>query len=160
MWGDSEPHRLMRKFTFRTFRTIGFGELKQAEVFLEEELQAFIRLMEERLKRSTGNELYMQHTFKIPTFNIIWRVMSGERFSYDDEKIKKLIDAVDDCAKINIGMDPEWIFPILRYIPGCSPSRAKRQSFITCHEFFIVRFWNLNLFWKNNWIIWSYSKSF
>jgi len=139
MWGDSEPHRVIRKFTFQAFRAIGFGELKQAEEFLQEELQDFIGSMDARLKGSTRNELYMQHTFKIPTFNIFWRVMSGERFSYDDEKIKKLIDAVDDVSQINIGMDPEWIFPILRYIPGCSPSRAKRQSFVTCHEFFVVR---------------------
>lgn len=137
MWSDGEPHKEMRKFSVRTLKTFGFGELKSAEVLLQEELSDFVKTIDEQ-RMENKNEVRMHHAFKISTFNILWRVMAGYRFSHDDEKIKQLIAAVDDISGINVGLDPEWAFPFLRHIPGCSPSRAKRPSFFICHEFFWV----------------------
>jgi len=108
MWSDGEPHKEMRKFSVRTLKTFGFGELKQAEVFLQEELSDFVKMIDE--KRAEGNdEVYFHHTFKIPTFNVLWRVMAGYRFSNDDHKIKQLIHAVDDISRINVGLGNQSI---------------------------------------------------
>jgi hypothetical protein len=139
MWGSGEPNKEMRNFSIRTLKTFGFGELKVTEGFLQEELEEMTEVLNGKLGDEGMGIVHFEHYFKIPTFNIIWIVMGGSRCSYDDDRIKKLIAAVEDVASINIGLDPEWAFPLLRFIPGLSPSRAKRPSFVTCYDFFIVR---------------------
>lgn len=99
MWSSGEPWKEMRRFTTRTLKNAGFGELKSADAMLIEELECFIQsLDEDRLKND--NVIYMRQYFKIPTFNILWRVMSGYRFSYDDQEMRKLIHYVEDVAEI------------------------------------------------------------
>src|SRR5437879_1674512 len=131
MWNYGKPNQEMRKFSVKTLKTFGFGEVKAAEGFLQDELNDFVKMWDEKREKQ-NNELYMFRSFKISTFNILWRVMAGQRFGLNDYMIKKLINAVEDVAKINIGLDPEWAFPILRFIPGLSPSRAKAKSFAFC----------------------------
>jgi len=105
MWSDGEVHHEMRKFTSRTLRTFGFGELKATQELLQTEIgNLFKQIDEERSRSSLVDEVSMHHKFKIPTFNILWKVMAGERFGYDDPRIEALILAVDDVARINIGL--------------------------------------------------------
>jgi hypothetical protein len=79
MWSNGADHQEMRKFTTRTLKTFGFGEPKTAEGFLQEELTDCLRLLDEKREKQ-NNELHIHQTFKISTFNVLWRVMAGSRF--------------------------------------------------------------------------------
>ena len=142
MWGSGESHKEMRNFTIRTLRTFGFGELKTAEEFLQNELREMSKSLDKKIVEQEEDIIYFHNFFKVPTFNFVWRIMAGSRCSYDDSKIQRLIAAVGDIFSINIGVDVEWQVPILRYIPGFSQIRAKKDSFDACFNFFRV---SLNL---------------
>ena len=138
MWCTGDAHKEMRNFAIRTLKTFGFGELKVTEGHLQEEMKEMITDLDNEIENAKDNVVYFHQPFKIPTFNFLWRIIGGTRYPYNDIRIKKLIEAVEDVSSINIGIDPEWHFPILRFIPGLSPSRAKRESFVVCYMFFVV----------------------
>jgi hypothetical protein len=69
MWSSGDPWKEMRRFTSRTLKNFGFGELKAAEIFLDEELDHFMETLDQD-RLANGNEIFMRQYFKIPTFNV------------------------------------------------------------------------------------------
>lgn len=131
-----------RKFTIKTLKDFGFGELKSSEAFLQEELADFIEKIDSDRAKSPNNEVRIHEYFKIPVMNILWRVMSGYRFKYDDPDIINLIKYIDQAAEIEIGMDLEWAYPFLRFIPFMSNSRAHGNKIKNCQDYFWVIYRN------------------
>ena len=65
--------------------------------------------------------------------------MAGNRFNYDDPSMKKLLKLMETTnTSIQLGANPGYAFPFLRYIPGVTELGELNYCCTQIHEFFRV----------------------
>ena len=75
-----------RRFSLRTLRDFGFGKRSMEHIIMEE-----VRELTDRLRSSCGTPLSTQHTFNAAVFNVIWSIVAGKRYQYNDPQLEELI---------------------------------------------------------------------
>ncbi len=53
--------------------------------------------------------------FNIPILNILWQIVAGQRYKYDDPKLRALVDIANDITNIPFSRpDLETFFPFIQ----------------------------------------------
>ena len=91
-----ERWRELRRFTLKSLRDLGFGKSCSEEAIIEE-----TRALVENIKESMGGEeeavVDLEKSLNCASLNIIWNLVAGHRFEYNDEKMKELVRISGDC---------------------------------------------------------------
>ena len=127
-----------RRFALRHLRDLGFGKTS-AENLIQEEIQDLIEEIRVEAEASGGVVDFCER-FNLSLLNVLWAVVSGERYKHDDAKLKKLITAVNMIirrgnplrAAIPVPKILLAIFPSLTGFLGIPPADlfAPLQDFI------------------------------
>ena len=105
-----------RRFTLKTLRDFGLGKATMEDIVLDE----YHQLKDNFNSVGSGNtKVFLHQIFNRVALNIIWRVIAGERYQYEDPKLEKLIDIIDIFTQLyrTLQVSPLVIFPLLRYVP-------------------------------------------
>ena len=86
LFSDGPIWAEQRRFTLRTLRDFGFGKAKMEEL-INEEVEAFT----EALKSYRGEPVDIAGKFNLPILNSLWRITVGQRFDYDDPKLRRIL---------------------------------------------------------------------
>ena len=90
-----ERWRELRRFTLKSLRDLGFGKSCSEEAIIEE-----TRALVENIKESMGGEeeavVDLEKSLNCASLNIIWNLVAGHRFEYNDEKMKELVKISGD----------------------------------------------------------------
>lgn len=109
--------RELRRFTLKSLRDLGFGKTGSEQSILDE-LQLLMKDIDQRIVENNG-VVTLDKTLNCASLNVIWNLIGGNRFEYDDPKMQKLIAAVG--AFMNMGKDvvgkPLGNISFLRYMP-------------------------------------------
>jgi len=106
----------LRRFTLKSLRDLGFAKTASEESVLNE-TKTLCEELENISKTKQGVDL--DKTFNKAALNVIWNLVSGERYDYSHAKMQKLIDFADVFMLMGrqiIGK-PLGNFPILRFLP-------------------------------------------
>ncbi|CAG7816358.1 unnamed protein product [Allacma fusca] len=134
---NDEPYKKIKNFTVRNLKDFGFGKKQTMEAAVEEELLQFLDYFQEKSKRS-GGVVHMEHAFTLPVLNILWNMVAGSRFSYEDQKLKTLISDVEELSRsFDIGGNILMAFPLLRYVaPELTGHTQQMGIYRKLHEYF------------------------
>jgi len=123
----------------KTLRDFGFGKQTSMESVLSDEVSI---LLETRLDKNSqkGEDLCMHQFFALSVLNILWSMVAGITFSHDDQRIKYLLEVLDDLSRNNpIHPDTLELLPIFWRLHTFSPKLARRRnSYKKFHNFFKV----------------------
>jgi len=108
-----------RRFTIRNLRDIGFGK-SSMEGLVHEEIQETMTRLQSSVQEGSST-VHMNGRFTISTTNIIWGIINGKRYSHDDLKLHKLLEALREVlragdVKVNLINN----YPLTRFIPFLS----------------------------------------
>ena len=125
---SSPDFKVLRRFTLKCLRDLGFGKQKSESLILEE-TKCLIEELKKRITQNGGRfqkndlDILLEKT----SLNIMWNLVAGERFEYSDKMIEKLLYFNESFTKIgkDIAGKPLGIFPFLKHIP---PFRSKYQE--------------------------------
>merc|ERR1740131_720998 len=79
---EGEEWNEQRKFAVRVLRNFGFGKTS-LEAIMQEELTEFSKRLE---VESKNGPVDLSNKFNVMVINVLWRIIGGHRFDYDDEK--------------------------------------------------------------------------
>ncbi|KAI4500460.1 hypothetical protein M0802_004422 [Mischocyttarus mexicanus] len=85
-----------RKFTMRHLRSFGFGQSMMATK-LTTEVQYLVKNLQKQCKHGP---VQMDNAFKVAVINVLWTMLTGCRFEYDDKKSKEILESVHDSFRI------------------------------------------------------------
>ena len=120
--------REIRRFILKSLRDLGFGKSASEETIIDES-KALIKNITEAVDGTDG-EIDLEETLNCAALNIIWNLVAGKRFAYDDPLMKQLVDMSGNfmlMGKDVIGK-PFGFMPFLRFIP---PFKEKFNSLYT-----------------------------
>jgi methyl farnesoate epoxidase/farnesoate epoxidase len=105
-----------RRFVHRTLRDFGFGKQRTQDERAHEELASLFEHIECIVDPKT-RVLAMHHIFSVSVLNLIWRMVAGERFEYDDTKFHEILNVMEEVSKqYSLAGDVLMAFPKLRHI--------------------------------------------
>ena len=85
-----ERWRELRRFTLKSLRDLGFGKSCSEQAIIEE-----TRALLENIKESLGGAeeavVDLEKSLNCASLNIIWNLVAGQRFEYNDDKMKELV---------------------------------------------------------------------
>lgn len=117
--GDSWKE--MRKFIHKTLTRNGFGRTRALEMIHEIEILNFFDHLDKLRASNPGQVINMQGLFNVSTFNILWRMMAGSRFSYNNEEIIRMMKLFEDMARRVHPREMGFLaFPWLKHFPSLS----------------------------------------
>ena len=79
-WADQ------RRFTLKTLRDFGFGKQGMEEMIAEE-----VRQFKDLINKTEGEPFDFIHELNLPILNALWMVTVGERFEYNDERLRSIV---------------------------------------------------------------------
>jgi NTP pyrophosphatase (non-canonical NTP hydrolase) len=62
---------------------------------MEELIMEEVREVVDWLKKEDGKKVELQRRFSLAVVNSIWRILSGERYDHDDEKLISILEQLD-----------------------------------------------------------------
>jgi len=119
--------RDMKRFALRSLKDLGFGKTGSEESILDE-LQLVVKNIDQKIKENNGT-VTLGKTLNCAALNVVWNLIGGSRYEYDDAKMLKLIDAVGAfmCLGRDVVGKPLGNIPILRYMPPYKSKMDKIQ---------------------------------
>ena len=95
---SGEKWRVQRKFTHTQLKKFGFGR-PQMESFMQEEIRDLVSTLKEK---SNGGKTPVEIGFDInvSVVNIIWSIISGEKKSHDDPRIREFLIAINKGVEL------------------------------------------------------------
>lgn len=108
---------------------------------MSEELRHFVDKIKTDAKASGNSSVYVYTFFNLSLVNVIWSMVAGKTFSYDDERLIKFIEMNEGLFKAgNFGSDISVAFPFLRHMfPNATNANLFKAGFAEFHEYFRVR---------------------
>ncbi|KAG7189775.1 hypothetical protein KM043_017438 [Ampulex compressa] len=85
-----------RRFTMRHLRTFGLGQSAMTSQLTTEAKS----LVDYLRRESEKGPVAMHKAFDIAVINSLWCMFAGHRFEYEDEKLKKILELVDDAFRM------------------------------------------------------------
>ncbi|XP_033761725.1 cytochrome P450 2J6-like [Pecten maximus] len=110
---SGEHWKRTRTLALSTLRGFGFGK-KSLEGRVLEEAEAFLSVIE----KQNGTPYSATSIIQVMISNIICSIVFGERFDYDDNKFKKLLDMLEELGRLNPIAGVMNVIPWIRYLPG------------------------------------------
>nr|XP_045595438.1 cytochrome P450 2L1-like isoform X2 [Procambarus clarkii]XP_045595439.1 cytochrome P450 2L1-like isoform X2 [Procambarus clarkii]XP_045595440.1 cytochrome P450 2L1-like isoform X2 [Procambarus clarkii] len=104
--GDGPRWQVQRRFVLRHLRDLGFGKTSNEALMMDEVTELI-----DYIKQRKGTPMPMKRLFNRSVVNVLWGMVMGKRYSYDNAKLTKVIDTFIQPADINL------IHPIFS-IPG------------------------------------------
>lgn len=101
-----------RKFSLQHLKNFGYGRKEMEERILEE-AKDLITVF----KKQCQQPIWMHTAFDTSVINVLWAMIAGQRYSIEDEKLKRLMQIIHDAFKaadISGGMLNQM--PFLRFI--------------------------------------------
>ena len=86
----------MRRFTLRSLKGLGFGKSCSEEAIIDE-CKVLVDNIKENI-RGIEDEIYLDKNLNCAALNIIWNLVAGQRFLYDEQKMKDLVKFVGKYA--------------------------------------------------------------
>jgi hypothetical protein len=121
----------IRRFTARGLKEFGFGRRTAIESLIQEEVSALILHLGQKAKLNDGTLVVDHHDFSASAINILWSLVAGQRFPFDDPQIKRGLELSDMQIEV-ISFDVAYnLFPILK---DWFPVMSNRQSHLRMHE--------------------------
>lgn len=84
-FSQGDTWKQQRRFTVKTLGNFGFGK-SSMEDLVWQELENFC----EFLSKSLDKPVQVQGLFNISMLNVLWKILTGDTFAYNDEKIKRI----------------------------------------------------------------------
>ncbi|GAV10016.1 hypothetical protein RvY_19505, partial [Ramazzottius varieornatus] len=116
-FASDETWSIHRTFAFKTFRALGVGQGKIAELIQEE-----AEKMVNNISQLNGQTFCTTQIIRTTIGNLLASILFGERFDYDDpethaffNKMNAVVRYFGPCGILNI-------FPVLRHIPSIAAS--------------------------------------
>lgn len=137
---NGEGWKEMRKFVHKTLTRHGFGRTRALEMIHEIEILNFFDHLDKLRMTSQGQIIEMQGLFNVSTFNILWRMVAGSRFSYNNTEIIQMMKVLEEFAHgLNLREMGVLIFPWLSHFPAFSGFDKFIESHKKMQNFFLVR---------------------
>jgi len=134
----------LRRFTMRALKDFGFGKASMEERILEESSRIEANFRDSAEKSA---EVDISSVFDKATLNVVWGVVAGKTFLYDDVEIERLLGSLDDFLKFGSQLQkgPLILLPWLRHLPpwrsnfeetreGMDKVRCFLRDIINSHE--------------------------
>jgi hypothetical protein len=111
---------------------------------MEEELTELMKGFNRKIGSDPNNPtpLNMHKVFTASVLNILWSMMSGLRFSHEDERLQKFFLTLSDVmTQFNVSGNIFVAFPfLLNILPALTGYGSVRKGFVTTvHKQFRVR---------------------
>ena len=87
-----EKWRELRRFTLKSLRDLGFGKSCSEEAIIDE-----CKILVDNIKdniQGIEDEINLDKNLNCAALNIIWNLVAGQRFLYDDQKMKERVKVV------------------------------------------------------------------
>ena len=124
-----------RRFCFKTLKNFGFGK-SSLETIMQEEIKNFCS---ELKKHCQDGPVDLGNRFNVMVINILWRIIGGKRFDYQDKKFAKLVEHLNEGFSA-IAPTPKlallFAFPFLRKVfPRQTGFEEIRRGYHGVYEF-------------------------
>ena len=105
-----ERWRELRRFTLKSLRDLGFGKSCSEQAIIEE-TRALLENIKESLGGAEEGEVDLEKSLNCASLNIIWNLVAGQRFEYNDDKMKELVRISGDgnIANPTSQLDPNIV---------------------------------------------------
>ncbi len=94
IFGNGQSWAEQRRFTLHNLRNLGFGKFSMEDLVMEEVVK-----LNNHLECFNGEPISAKRFFNMAVINSLWHIVAGSKLEYDDEKLHKIIDFVDDLTK-------------------------------------------------------------
>lgn len=112
MFANGEMWQTQRRFTLHNFRNLGFGKRSHEDHILSEVDELVKSLVIEK------GPIDIQANLAVASINIIWAILAGSRYSYEDERLQALVRAI--CSAFRSGQQSGggllFAFPWIRHL--------------------------------------------
>lgn len=107
-----------RRFTLRHLRDFGFGKTSM-EGLIHEEAEECINSIKKSVKEAGPScVININDKFAVSILNILWSIMAGTRYRHDDDKLKKLLNTIQESFRSgNVIGNLVFMYPFLRHLP-------------------------------------------
>lgn len=114
----------------RNLRDFGFGKSATMDAVVNEEIDKFLAHLKNEAGTAKNNIIPVEDLFSLTVVNVLWRLVSGKSYEYNDPKMQRLLQLNSDFFRSsNFGLDLGDAFPTLRYLfPVWSRKLIQRQT--------------------------------
>jgi len=129
--------RELRRFMLKSLRDLGYGKSASEEAILHE-ATLIVEQISQKMDENNGT-VSLGNIFNCAALNVVWNLIAGRKFDYDDANMAKLIDAVNSFMVIGkdvIGK-PLGSMPWLRFVPPFRSKMAKVEKDLEAFRKFI-----------------------
>ncbi|KAG8228075.1 hypothetical protein J437_LFUL009047 [Ladona fulva] len=104
---DGEEWKEQRRFTLRNLRDLGLGK-RSMESMIREEALELVSTLTEMGKKAGSEGVQMEKVYTIPVLSSLWTILSGQKYSQEDEKLEKFtgLETVEEHKKTKTDGDP------------------------------------------------------
>uniref|UniRef100_A0A8C5Q2F7 Cytochrome P450 n=1 Tax=Leptobrachium leishanense TaxID=445787 RepID=A0A8C5Q2F7_9ANUR len=128
-FSNGEIWKVTRRFTLSILRDIGMGK-RPVEGKIIEELHHISELI-----KSFNGEPFTKNIFTNAPPNIIYGMLFGRRFDYNNQTFKKMVGVIDDIIILVGSPSVQYfnVFPVLKYVlksPGIIVKRVEELNIV------------------------------
>ena len=132
---EGQEWQEQRRFCFKTLKNFGFGK-SSLETIMQEEIKNFCLDLS---KDCQDGPVDLANRFNVMVINILWRIIGGKRFDYQDKKFAKLVEHLNEGFSA-IAPTPKlallFAFPFLKKIfPKQTGFEDIRRGYHGVYEF-------------------------
>ncbi|XP_037070845.1 cytochrome P450 2J6-like isoform X2 [Pollicipes pollicipes] len=114
IFSNGEVWKQTRRFTLFHLRNFGMGRT-QLEGLIQDQVSAFV---DELVAPRVGEAISIDHGLRISVANIIWGMVSSERFTIHDTRVLEVMQSFDEVGKSTMVFIMLFLFPVLMRFPA------------------------------------------
>ncbi|XP_037073829.1 cytochrome P450 2J6-like [Pollicipes pollicipes] len=114
IFSSGELWQQTRRFTLFHLRNFGMGRT-QLEGLIQDQVSAFV---DDLVAPNVGKAMSIDKGLRIAIANIIWGVVSSERFTIHDTRALEVMDSFDEVGKLTGVFILLFLFPVLERFPA------------------------------------------
>ncbi|XP_052091702.1 cytochrome P450 2C18-like isoform X2 [Mytilus californianus] len=121
VWSNGDNWKTLRRLTLHALRDFGVGKTSVEEKILEE-----VKCLIKEFEKTNGEPVRnIKRMMLQVSCNVIHNIVFGHRYSHDDLKLNKLIDAFEDVFTGPPLVSPQGVFPILLIVTNLLKKSSK-----------------------------------
>ncbi|CAC5417315.1 CYP2K [Mytilus coruscus] len=124
VWSNGDNWKTLRRLTLHALRDFGVGKTSVEEKILEE-----VKCLIKEFEKTNGEPVRnIKRMMLQVSCNVIHNIVFGHRYSHDDLKLNKLIDAFEDIFTGPPLVSPQGVFPILLIVTNLLRKSSKMKK--------------------------------